>query len=359
MLPAWVAAAEGLAPAVVAGGKQHRLKQAGVKDLKSVFENEAILRKSCIRGIIVSLYLCVSIFLAAQQSEINKTPAAIEGAQSFKNPQEAAAALIDAADKFNVPALIRIFGPRNEELVMTGEYPQDRRRAADFAAQAHEKNSVSLEPRNGNRAFLLVGDENWPFPVPIVKRGDRWLFDAKAGRQEILYRRVGSNELAAIDACRRYVQAQEDFAYRKRQGYEVHQYAQRIISSPDKQDGLAWKNSDGSWGGPLAEGVAQAIGQGYTSDAEPYHGYFFKILKGQGPAARLGEMNFVVEGVMIGGFALVAAPAEYGETGMKTFIVGYDGVVYQKDLGPSSLSQFRKMQLYNPDNSWAPVRDED
>jgi Protein of unknown function (DUF2950) len=327
--------------------------------LKSVFGNGILFRIIWIPGIIVSLFLFAAVFLVAQQSKINKTAATTEGVQSFKDPQEAAAALIDAADKFNVPALIRIFGPQNEELVMTGEYPLDRQRAADFAAQAHEKNSVSLEPRNGNRAFLLVGDENWPFPVPIVKRGDRWFFDAKVGRRELLYRRVGYNELAAIDACRGYVQAQEDFAYQKRQGYEVHQYAQRIISSPGKQDGLAWKNSDGSWGGPLAEGVARAIDEGYTGDVEPYHGYFFKILKGQGSAAPLGELNFVVEGVMIGGFALVAAPAEYGETGMKTFIVGYDGVVYQKDLGPASFSEFQKMELYNPDKSWTPVREED
>jgi len=298
------------------------------------------------------------VFLAAQQSGFNKTTTRTEGVQSFKDPKEAATALIDAADKFDVPALIRIFGPNNEDLVLTGEYPEDRQRAADFVAQAHDKNSISLEPRNENRAFLLVGKENWPFPVPIVKRGDRWFFDSNAGRRELIYRRVGYNELAAIDACRRYVEAQADYAYRKRQGYEVHQYAQRIISAPGKQDGLAWKHSDGSWGGPLAENVARAIEQGYTTDANPYHGYFFKILKGQGPAAPLGELNFIVEGVMIGGFALVAAPAEYGETGIDTFIVSHDGIVYQKDFGPSSLAAFEGMELYNPDASWTPVQNQ-
>jgi hypothetical protein len=139
----------------------------------------------------------------------------------------------------------------------------------------------------------------------------------------------------------------------------VNQYAQRIVSSPGKQDGLAWQNADGTWAGPIGEKIARAIDQGYSGGAEPYHGYFFKILKGQGPAAPLGEMDFVVKGVMIGGFALVAAPAEYGETGVKTFIVSHDGVVYQKDFGPVSLAEFAKMERFNPDKSWTPVPEED
>jgi hypothetical protein len=194
--------------------------------------------------------------------------------------------------------------------------------------------------------------------VPIVKKGDKWSFDASAGRQELLYRRIGQNELDAINVCRTYVEAQEEYAFRKRDGYEVHQYAQRIISTAGKQDGLAWQDRDGSWEGPLAENVARAIEQGYTNSAEPYHGYFFKILNGQGPAAPLGEMDFVVEGVMIGGFALVAAPAEYGVTGVNTFIVSHDGIVYQRDFGPESLVQFQKLERFNPDKFWTSVREE-
>ena len=139
----------------------------------------------------------------------------------------------------------------------------------------------------------------------------------------------------------------------------MNQYAQRIISTPGKQDGLAWQNADGTWGGPIGENIARAIEQGYTSRSEPYHGYFFKILKGQGPAAPLGEMDFVVKGVMIGGFALVAAPAEYGVTGVRTFIVSHDGVVYEKDLGPNTLDEFKRMELFNPDKSWTPVPGQD
>ena len=308
-------------------------------------------------------YLSASVLLAAQQSSVKEAPAATPaptvGARSFDTPQQAADALVAAAEKFDEAALIQIFGPDGEDIVFSGELAQDRQHAADFAAEAHEKKSVSLDPNSGNRAFLLVGNENWPFPVPIVKRGDKWYFDAKAGRQELLYRRIGANELDAIEICQGYVEAQYDYAYEKRQGYDVNQYAQRIISTPGKQDGLAWQNPDGSWGGPIGEKIARAIEQGYTSGAEPYHGYFFRILKGQGPAAPLGEMDFVVEGVMIGGFALVAAPAEYGVTGVKTFMVSDDGVVYEKDFGPETLEEFQQMERFNPDKSWAPAPEED
>jgi len=299
----------------------------------------------------------------AQQAAAPQAPAAVAaapaGVRSFDSPQQAVDVLIAAAEKFDQDALERIFGPKGNDLVFSGEFALDRQHAADFVAQAHEKTSVSVDPHDGNRAFLLVGDENWPFPVPIVKRGDKWFFDAPAGQQELLYRRIGANELDAIQICRGYVEAQEEYALQPREGYQVNQYAQRIISTPGKQDGLAWQNSDGTWGGPIGEKIAQAIEQGYTLESEPYHGYFFKILKGQGPAAPLGAMNFVVEGVMIGGFALVAAPAEYAVTGVKTFIISNDGVVYEKDLGPNSLGEFKKMELFNPDHTWSPVQEDD
>jgi hypothetical protein len=274
---------------------------------------------------------------------------------SFDTPQQAVDALVDAAGKFDEAALIQIFGPDGKGIIFSGEIPQDRKRAADFAAEAHEKTSISVDPKSGNRAFVLVGNEDWPFPVPLVKRGGKWFFDNKAGRQELLYRRIGANELDAIQICRGYVEAQDDYSFQKRKGYDVNQYAQRIISTPGKQDGLTWQNPDGTWGGPIGEKIAQAIAQGYSSREKPYHGYFFKVLKGQGPAAPLGNLNYVIEGVMIGGFALVAAPAEYRVTGVKTFIVSNDGVVYQKDFGPATLDEFKKMELFNPDRSWSPV----
>jgi hypothetical protein len=238
-----------------------------------------------------------------------------------------------------VSALEEIFGPEGDDIVFSGEFAQDRKHAADFAAEAHEKKSVSVDPKSGTRAFLLVGNEDWPFPVPLVKRGEKWFFDGKAGRQELLYRRIGANELDAMEICRGYVEAQHEYALQLRALYDVNQYAQNIVSAPGKQDGLAWQNPDGTWAGPIGQNIAKAIEQGYTIGAEPYHGYFFKILKGQGPAAPLGAIDFVVKGLMIGGFALVAAPAEYDVTGVRSFIVSHDGVVYEKDLGPKTLDE--------------------
>ncbi len=304
-------------------------------------------------------FLSVSGQLTAQQPAAKTATASIAvGAKTFDSPQQAADALVAAAEQFDERLLREIFGPGGEDIVFSGEYPQDRKRAADFAAEAREKKSVSVDSKKGNRAFLLVGNEDWPFPVPIVKLGAKWAFDAKPGRQELLYRRIGSNELDAIDICRGYVEAQHEYALQKREGYDANQYAQRIVSTPGKQDGLAWQNPDGSWSGPIGEKIARAIEQGYSGSAEPYHGYFFKILKGQGPAAPIGEMDFVVKGVMIGGFALVAAPAEYGVTGVKTFIVSHDGVVFEKDFGPGTLNQFIIMERFNPDRSWKPVFEE-
>lgn len=308
-------------------------------------------------GIVTSGF-CGAMIVHAQQAAGNPGSASEAAPKTFDTELQAANALINAAEKFDVHALEEIFGPEGDDIVLSGEYPQDRQRATDFAAEAREKKSVSLDPKRQNRAFLLVGNEDWPFPVPIVKAGDKWHFDAKAGREELYSRRIGSNELDAIDICHGFVEAQHEYALQKREGYDVNQYAQRIVSTPGRQDGLAWQNPDGSWGGPIGEKIARALEQGYSTQAEPYHGYFFKILKGQGPAAPLGQINFVVKGVMIGGFALAAAPAEYGETGIKSFIVSHDGIVYEKDFGPATLDQFTKMELFNPDPSWKPVAEQ-
>ncbi len=313
----------------------------------------------------LALVLAASGPRAAEQQAADKKAAPAVGgqrAQTFATPEQAADALIGAAEKFDVATLVKIFGAGGEEIVLSGEYPQDRQRALDFAAQAREKKSVAIDPVSKNRAFLLVGKEDWPFPVPIVKRGSQWQFDAAAGLQELENRRIGRNELDAIEFCRDYVDAQYEYAFRARAGYDVNQYAQHIISASGKQDGLAWQNPNGTWGGPVGEGAARAIEQGYNVEqgkATPYRGYFYKVLKGQGPDAPLGEMDYVVKGVMIGGFALIAAPAEYGETGITTFIVSQDGVVYQKDLGPETLKEFQKIERFNPDRSWTPVPDDE
>jgi hypothetical protein len=200
-----------------------------------------------------------------------------------------------------------------------------------------------------------VGADDWPLPIPIVKKRGGWRFDTEAGREELLRRRIGGNELDAIELCRGYVEAQHEYALEKRDGALVNQYAQRIVSTPGRQDGLAWRAEDGSWQGPVGEGIARVIAEGYVAQPTPYHGYYFKVLKGQGPAAPLGELDFVIDGAMIGGFALVAAPADYGVTGVKTFIVSHDGVVYEQDLGPGTVERFWAMERFNPDAGWDPV----
>jgi hypothetical protein len=284
-------------------------------------------------------------------------PAAAQPAQrAYPTPEKAAQALIQAAENYDVTALLAILGPDSRDVVTSEDPVEDKNRAAAFAALAHEKNSVSTNSQN-NRAELLIGNDDWPLPIPIVKRNGNWYYDTKAGRSEILYRRIGENELNAIQVCRGFVEAQKEYASSKHDNSDVNQYAQRIISTPGRQDGLAWQNPDGSWAGPVGNEAAKSLEQGYAQ-GQPYHGYYFKVLKGQGPAAPLGQMDFVVEGVMIGGFALVAAPAQYRVTGVQTFIVSHEGIVYQKDLGPNTLSIFKSLERYNPDKTWQRTDDE-
>jgi DUF2950 family protein len=306
---------------------------------------------------IANLSLSVMLLLSFVPLTPAQTTVATKG-KAFPTAQDAANALIEAAEKYDEPAMTEILGPDSYDIIHTGEPARDREVAKEFAEQARLKNKVVMQARNTRRAFLNIGDDDWPFPVPLVKGPTGWSFDTKAGRTEILYRRVGNNELSAIQICRGYVEAQQEYALAKKEG-GVNQYAQRIISTPGTQDGLAWQNADGTWGGPIGEKVAAAIARGYNNRNEPFHGYFFKVLKGQGPAAPLGEMDFVVKGVMIGGFALIAFPAQYRVTGVQTFMVSHDGVVYQKDLGPKTVELANAIDRYNPDKSWTPVLDDD
>jgi Protein of unknown function (DUF2950) len=293
--------------------------------------------------------------LRAAETSLAVPPASAVQQMTFKTPEEASEALIHAAGQFDVAVLIAILGTEGEDLVASGDPVQDQNQAAAFAEQARVKTRVLHDSADPRVATLVVGAEDWPMPIPIVEKGGQWRFDSAAGRTEILYRRIGRNELDAIESCHGYVAAQHEYALQRHEGSMVNQYAQRIISTPGKQDGLVWRDAGGAPQGPMAEGLARVIAEGYTERYDPYHGYYFKILKGQGPAAPLGELDYVVEGVMIGGFALVAAPAEYEVTGVKTFIVSNDGVVYEKDFGAATLEQFRKMELFNPDSSWEPV----
>lgn len=279
--------------------------------------------------------------------------------KSFDTPEQAASDLIKAAASFDIPTLKEILGPDSEDIVASEDPVMDKERSVAFAQKAKEKQAIEIDPENPNLAILSVGEDAFPLPIPIVKKDGKWSFDTEAGREEILHRRIGANELDAIEICRGYVEAQHEYASEKRDGAMVHQYAQRVISTPGKQDGLAWKNADGTWEGPVGEEIAKALEQGYSekNKPQPYRGYYFKILKGQGPAAPLGQLDFVIKGAMIGGFALAAAPAECQVTGVKTFIVSHTGIVYEKDLGPDTLEAFQKMELFNPDDSWTPTDD--
>jgi hypothetical protein len=277
--------------------------------------------------------------------------------KTFDTAQAAADALVKAAESFDVPSLIQVLGPNSRDLVVSGDPVVDKSRATDFARLAREKEQINVNPQDPNHAELVVGEAEWPLPIPLLKRNGKWLYDASSGRREILLRRIGENELDAIRICRGFVEAEHQYAIEKHDASDLNEYAQRIISTPGKHDGLAWQNPDGSWGGPVGEAIAKALAQGYT-EPQPYHGYYFKVLKGQGPAALMGQMNFMVNGAMIGGFALAAAPAKYRVTGIKTFIVSHEGVVYEKDLGPATLTAFKQMEVYNPDKTWQETDDE-
>jgi Protein of unknown function (DUF2950) len=308
--------------------------------------------------LVVVIGISAALPIAMSQSgKASSAPSPAAQQKTFATPQEAAEDLVQAAGTYDLPTLEQILGPHSKDLLFSQDPVRDKNAAAEFAAKGREKTDVKVDPKDASRATVLVGGDGWPLPIPLVRRGNEWLFDTKAGRQEMLYRRIGSNELDAIEICRGYVDAQQEYALEKHDNSEVNQYAQRIISTPGKHDGLVWYNPDGSLGGPISEGIAKALQEGYTDKSKPYHGYYFKILKGQGPAAPLGRMNFVVEGAMIGGFALAAAPAEYRVTGVMTFIVSYEGTVYQKDVGPDTLKIFKEMALYNPDKTWTPTDD--
>jgi Protein of unknown function (DUF2950) len=304
--------------------------------------------------VVIVAFATVAFATAAEpKADASATPASNQ--KQFATAKQAADALVQAAASFDQAALKEILGPESDDLVASEDPVQDKNRAIAFAEKAKEKSSLE---QKGDHAIMEVGKDDFPLPIPIVKQKGKWVFDTKVGKEEILNRRIGSNELDAIAICRGFDDAQKEYALEKHDDSKVNQYAQKIISTPGKHDGLAWKNPDGTWGGPVGEEVANAIEQGYTERGKPYHGYYFKVLTKQGPNAPMGEMDFVVGGAMIGGFALAAAPAEYRVTGVKTFIVGPDGVVYEKDLGPDTLKTFQAMDTFNPDKTWKVTEDE-
>ncbi len=281
-------------------------------------------------------------------------PGVASAQQSFATPDEAVAALVEAAKTNNKNALLAILGPEGEDIVSSGDDVQDTAQRGDFVAFYEAKHDIKVE---GDTATLIIGQDDFPFPIPLVRENDKWQFDAVAGAEEVIYRRVGRNELNAVEACRAYVDAQTDYADKDRTGAGPGVYAQRIASSPGKKDGLYWPTAEGEEDSPLGEMVAQATRSGYrfAGGRTPFHGYYYKILTKQGPVAPGGALDYVVQGRMIGGFALVAYPAEYAVSGVMTFIVNHAGTVYEKDLGPNTAQLAEEMTTFNPDRTWKKV----
>ena len=277
--------------------------------------------------------------------------------QTFKTPEEAATALVNAAKSGDSKSIVTVLGPDGEDIVSSGDEVADAATRAKFIAAYDAKHTIAME--GDSKAVMVVGPDDFPLPIPLVRKDGLWRFDTAAGREEILFRRIGENELDAIQSALAYVDAQDEYAEKDRTGAGVNTYAQRIISQPGKKDGLYWPTSQGEEVSPLGELIAEATKQGYRvgGGRTPFHGYYFKILTKQGAAAAGGELEYIVNGKMIGGFALVAYPAEYRNSGVMTFIVNHAGTVFQKDLGPNTAQVAERMTAFNPDKTWRTVTD--
>jgi hypothetical protein len=329
------------------------MKKDMKKDMKINTDGNGALP---IRWIAMAIVIAVAGFHAPGLLAASPAPAP---QKTFESPEQAVEAAIQAAAADDVPALLAIFGPDGKDLITSGDAVQDQKGRAEVARLAREKTTIVKDPSDPHRAMVSFGNDAWPYPVPIVEKNGKWMWNSKEGRYEILLRRIGSNELDTISVCRGYVEAQQDYAAADPDKTGVHQYAQRIISTPGKRDGLYWKSEAGGPESPIGEVIARILAEGYSKKTEPYHGYYYKVLTAQGKAAPLGAMDYVIRGHMIGGFALVAWPAKYRVTGVKTFLVGSDGVVYQRDLGPDTAKTASAMTRYNPDKGWVATEDEE
>ena len=301
------------------------------------------------------LALAATLLLAVSCTA-REQPAAAAG-RTFTSAEDAVRALIDGAKASDAAELMAIFGPGANELVQSSDPALARRNREVFVAAAARRWSLSDNAAGGKT--LVIGDEQWPFPIPLVMEANRWRFDTDAGKEEIVDRRIGRNELAAIQVCRTYVVAQRVYASRPRDARRAGIYAAAFRSEPGKQNGLYWEQVKGQPRSPIGDLVAQATidarAGGAGAAPPPFRGYYFRILTAQGPAARGGAKDYVVGGAMTGGFALVAWPAQYDITGVMTFIVSQDGVVHEKDLGPATSDVAGRMTRYDPDESWARV----
>lgn len=280
--------------------------------------------------------------------------------KTFASPAEAIHALVKAAEDGNQDEMLAVLGDDGKDLVYSGDPVQDKMGMEKFVKSYKTKHAIVTE--DDKTRILQVGPNDWPMPIPIVNDGGKWRFDTAAGKEELLYRRIGRNELGAIAACRGYIDAQKDYAAEGHDGLPAGIYAQRLMSSSGKQDGLYWETAEGERTSPAGPFLAEAGGQGYEGEglggkSQPYHGYLYRILKAQGAAAKGGAKNYLSDGNLSGGVGLVAYPAEYKVSGVMTFIINQNGVVYEKDLGEKTAEIAKAMTEYNPDSSWHKVKD--
>lgn len=317
----------------------------------NIFQCHALRRAAFATFSTLSLLVTVTALSVPPAGAVTATQS------TYKSPQEAVDALMAAVKVGTADGIVAVLGSDGRKLASSGDPVADQAARQRFEAAYDEAHELKLE--TDTRSVLIIGKEAFPFPIPVVAVAGAWRFDTEAGAREILDRRIGENELAAIEVARGYVDAQREYADADRDGKGV-QYARKLLSSEGQKDGLYWPAQDGEIQSPMGPLVANARAQGYrrtagTSAAPPYHGYVFKILTGQGNHATGGAINYVLNGRMIGGFALVAAPAEYGNSGVMTFIVNQDGVVFEKDFGPDTSRAAATMTVFDPDSTWSKV----
>jgi hypothetical protein len=306
-------------------------------------------------------FVAVLLAVATLVVVCNVPDAGAASQRYFASPEDALKALVEAVKSKDANELDQIFGPARKELLSDDEVQQ----AAGLEAFAkHLAEKTDLVKESDSTVILHVGNENWPFPIPIVRKDGQWFFDTEAGKEEILNRRIGENELTAILVCRTYVEAQREYALKDWEDTGVLAYAQKLRSDPGRKNGLFWRTKPGEEISPFGELVAQAWKEGYKrkkaafrEESTPFHGYYFRILTRQGKNAAGGKYNYIINGNMVAGFALVAFPANWGRSGVMTFIVNQQGKVYQKNLGPETTKIAQEMESYNPDETWTLVKE--
>jgi hypothetical protein len=286
---------------------------------------------------------------------VSKTGKTAAQQHAFATPDDAVNALVDAVRAGNAKDMLMVIGPQSESWLSSGDKVADAAGWKKFVAAYDKKNNITMQGEV--KAFLNVGDDDWPFPAPLIKKAGKWSFDAEAGREEVLNRRIGRNEIDTIQTLRAIVDAQREYASTDADGDGLTDYAGRFMSTPGNRDGLYWPNKEGEPASPIGPLAAKAMHEGYgskldASKPQPYHGYYYRMLNAQGKNAPGGAFNYLVNGNLFGGFAVVAYPSTYGNSGVKTFIVNHAGVIYEQDLGPDSATRAGKMKLFDPGKGW-------